>query len=201
MGSASTTLKRTDRLIRMAAFLTLNVGNGIPKCLGADRCCRVLSCPPQSQDVSWEPAHRVTAAPLNHLQQSREIDARPCSHDHVDVGLDDPQRHDVDALLRSSLANELIETGLSGRIDHWKAISRGPGEMKVELQGAHGGSFSLQRCVCRAHASAWDTGVGRSHGLNLSIASLTTVRSARGPRSPQTDATCRASTWDQKPLP
>src|SRR5436190_19629633 len=158
MGSASTTLKRTDRLIRMAAFLTLNVGNGIPKCLGADRCCRVLSCPPQSQDVSWEPAHRVTAAPLNHLQQSREIDARPCSHNHVDVGLDDAQRHDVDALLRSRLANEFIEARLGGGIDHGKAISRGPGEMKGELQAVHGGSFSLQRCVCRVLAYACDAG-------------------------------------------
>src|SRR5439155_4073929 len=131
---------------------------------------------------------------------SREIDARPCSHDHVDVGLDDPQRHDVDALLRSSLANELIETGLSGRIDHWKAISRGPGEMKVELQSAHGGSFASALCRPSPRFSVGYRGRAIS-GSHLSIASLTTVRSARGPRSPQTDATCRASTWDQKPLP
>src|SRR6266571_6765922 len=102
----------------------------------------------------------------------------------MDVGLDNPEGNDLNTFTGCRLAEEVLEVGFGGGVDHCSPVARSPGEVDVELQGAHGGC-SLQRGVCRAHASAWDMGAGRRPNLLTQFASLAIRAVARSPRSPQ----------------
>src|SRR5207245_8574274 len=67
----------------------------------------IFERPTQSEDISRETARGVAAPALEHLHEPWQVDAGGGAEQHVDVGPENGQRHDVSVFSRSGSAKVL----------------------------------------------------------------------------------------------
>src|SRR5438045_2011200 len=118
-------------------FLLLQVAHGFLQLSWTHGSCRVLLCPPQSENVSWLPTRCVTASSLEELDEPGQVDSCRRTNHHVYVCLQDREADDLGFVSRRRLSEELVEKLASCLVDHRPAIERGPDEMEVELVSGH----------------------------------------------------------------
>jgi len=139
----------------MAHSPPLDVSNHICELFRSHRRGGIFERPTQSEDISRETARGVAAPALEHLHEPWQVDAGDGAEQHVDVGPENGQRHDVSVFSRSGSAKVLTQEDAGGRVDHRTAVARRPRDVDVELVGGHfvpGVVESAQRC---SRAEAW----------------------------------------------
>ena len=100
---------------------------------GPDTRGGILGSPAQPHDIPRQTTRCVAAASLEELYESRKIDTRGSTYNHVDVGLKNLEVYYLDILASSCLFEIIVEERLGRRVDHREPLVRRPNEMNEDL--------------------------------------------------------------------
>src|SRR6185503_3813359 len=104
---------------------------------GPDTRGGILGSPAQSEAIPRQTTRGVAAPSLEKLYESRKVDSRGCTDNHMDVGLKNLEVYDLHVLPSCCLLEIIVEERLGRRVDHRETLVGRPNEMNEDLMCGH----------------------------------------------------------------